>query len=84
MLNGAAREKIAASLKNKFLEVGKKIEVYEEKTLGEAIDKARSIAQRGDVVLLSPACTSFDQFKNFAERGVFFKNTVLSWQKDEN
>ena len=84
VLNGAAREKIRAALEAKFEETGKKIEVYEEKTLGEAIDKAREIARKGDVVLLSPACTSFDQFKNFSERGIFFKNTVLSWAKNEN
>ena len=58
--------------------------IFEKETLAEAIDKARKIAKEGDLVLLSPACASFDQFKNFAERGEFFKSTVLSWAKDEN
>ena len=84
VLNGAARKKIAAALEAKFCETGKRIDVYEKETLAEAIDTARSIAREGDLVLLSPACTSFDQFKNFSERGDFFKNTVLSWKKGEN
>jgi UDP-N-acetylmuramoylalanine--D-glutamate ligase len=33
-------------------------------------------SQPGDVVLLSPACSSFDQFKNYAERGRAFKTLV--------
>ena len=35
----------------------------------------------GDVVVLSPACAAFDQFKNFAERGKFFKSIVNGWQE---
>lgn len=42
----------------------------------DAVLKARSLAQSGDVVLLSPACTSFDAFKNFEERGNYFKKIV--------
>lgn len=42
----------------------------------DAIKKAREFAQNGDIVLLSPACTSFDKFKNFEERGNLFKKTV--------
>lgn len=43
---------------------------------GEAVRCARKIAQPGDVVLLSPASASFDAFKNFEERGRFFKDEV--------
>jgi UDP-N-acetylmuramoylalanine--D-glutamate ligase len=45
-------------------------------TLEEAVDAARSAAEQGDTVLLSPACTSFDQFRSFSERGECFENAV--------
>ena len=44
--------------------------------LGAAVREAAAHGQAGDVVLLSPACSSFDQFHNYAERGKVFKNLV--------
>lgn len=44
--------------------------------LKEAVWRAKAAAQPGDVVILSPACASFDRYKNFAERGNAFKNIV--------
>jgi len=41
-----------------------------------AVKKAGEVAVVGDVVMLSPACASFDQFKNYEERGKFFKKIV--------
>ena len=51
---------------------------YFEK-LGSAINYCQKRAQTGDVVLLSPGGTSLDEFKNFEERGDFFKTLVLSY-----
>ena len=45
-------------------------------TLREAVDRAADLAKSGDTVLLSPACASFDQFKDFEDRGDKFKAMV--------
>jgi UDP-N-acetylmuramoylalanine--D-glutamate ligase len=47
-------------------------------TLEEAVLLAHQVAKRGDVVLLSPACSSFDMFKDYKERGEIFKEIVRS------
>ncbi|MDD5087783.1 MAG: UDP-N-acetylmuramoyl-L-alanine--D-glutamate ligase [bacterium] len=47
-------------------------------TLSAAVARAREIAGEGDIVLLSPGCTSFDEFTNFEERGRVFKSLVQS------
>ena len=56
--------------------VGNAVRITMTETLKEAIDTAWSNAQSGDVVLLSPGCASFDEFKNYEERGNFFKQSV--------
>ena len=45
-------------------------------TIEKAISQAAEISTRGDTVLLSPACASYDQFKNFEHRGDVFKSLV--------
>lgn len=45
-------------------------------TLPRAVRRARALANPGDVVLLSPACASFDQYNNYEERGRHFKTLV--------
>ncbi len=47
-------------------------------TLEDAVPVARAAARPGDVVLLSPACTSFDAYDNFEERGEHFRRLVLA------
>lgn len=45
-------------------------------TLDAAFNHALAHAQQGDVILLSPACASFDQFKHYVHRGEYFRNLV--------
>lgn len=47
------------------------------KNIDTIVSQARKLAVPGDIVLLSPACTSFDMFKNYADRGDKFKQAVL-------
>jgi UDP-N-acetylmuramoylalanine--D-glutamate ligase len=50
--------------------------LHRVKDLSEAVFRAATLAQPGDVVLLSPACASFDQFRDFEERGEVFMQLV--------
>ncbi|MEI7906427.1 MAG: UDP-N-acetylmuramoyl-L-alanine--D-glutamate ligase, partial [Bacteroidota bacterium] len=45
-------------------------------SMKKTIETAASLAHKGDVVLLSPACTSFDWFRDYEERGRIFKQLV--------
>jgi UDP-N-acetylmuramoylalanine--D-glutamate ligase len=65
---GAAAGKIESQIKG--------TEVVHAETLENALRKANAVAQPGDVVLLAPACASFDQFKNYEQRGQVFKEIV--------
>jgi UDP-N-acetylmuramoylalanine--D-glutamate ligase len=69
ILYGEARNKMRAALNGVT-------RIVEVEKLSDAITFAVSVAVPGDVVLLSPACASFDQFRNFEERGKFFKEAV--------
>jgi UDP-N-acetylmuramoylalanine--D-glutamate ligase len=51
-------------------------EIRKASTMQEAIESARDLARSGDVVLLSPGCTSYDWYSNYAERGDDFRSRV--------
>ncbi|HEY6765134.1 MAG TPA: UDP-N-acetylmuramoyl-L-alanine--D-glutamate ligase [Candidatus Sulfotelmatobacter sp.] len=65
---GAAAAKIESQIKG--------VEIVPANTLENATRKAHAVAEAGDVVLLAPACASFDQFKNYEQRGQVFKEIV--------
>ena len=68
---GAAADKIQSQIKGTvgFVPSG---------TMATAVKQAAASAQPGDVVLLAPACASFDQFQNYEHRGRVFKDLVLA------
>lgn len=74
LLIGQTRRAIAAEL-----DIVGKSDIYElsdETTLGPIVQRARSLAEAGDVVVMSPGCASFDMFKNFSDRGDQFIQLV--------
>jgi len=54
------------------------LDVTRVRTVAEAVEAASKLAQPGDVVLLSPACTSFDAYENFEQRGEDFRRHVAA------
>lgn len=56
--------------------VGSSVVVKHANTMQEAVSQSASLAQSGDAVLLSPACSSFDMFESFEHRGEVFKQCV--------
>lgn len=58
----------------------KKDFIYDTSSMEEAVKISKSVAQKGDTVLLSPCCASFDLFKNYEDRGTKFKHEVLKNQ----
>lgn len=71
ILLGESAERIATELRGLC-------SIQKAKNLTECVRSAKSLAAAGDVVLLSPACSSFDLFKNYGERGDIFKKAVLA------
>jgi len=70
ILIGEARDKIQASLRDL-------VPTHLVEDMDEAIRLAWKVARRGDAIVLSPACASFDMFTDYAERGNIFKSIVI-------
>jgi len=68
---GEAKERIEK-------ELGLYTKVFKEKDLKDAVIKAYEMAEKGDTVLFSPMCSSFDMFRDYKERGNVFKQIVES------
>ena len=68
---GSAAEKIESHIRGAAA-------IVHAGTLDEAVNRAGEAARPGEVVLLAPACSSFDQFENFEQRGRVFKELVLA------
>lgn len=77
LLFGEAREEIGRAMR----EAGQPYLTFP--TMREAVLHAKQIAREGDAVLLSPACTSFDEFRNFEERGVVFRRLASDDKNQE-
>ena len=83
ILCGATKDKIKAALINsaQYIESSERPIIYETESLSESIKVASEMAVSGDIVLLSPACASFDAFKNFEVRGNFFVSEVMALEE---
>ncbi len=75
-LTGATSEKIEQAVKaSKYYTEDFKMVTFDD--FKQAVLSAADYAQAGDIVLLSPACAAFDKFKNFMERGKYFKQIIM-------
>ena len=79
VLTGEAKEQILAAVKG-AAHYREDFPIRVTDDFADAVRIAHDLAEAGDIVLLSPACTSFDAFKNFEARGKTFKNIVNSFE----
>ena len=76
-LNGATAGLIRAAVEQAEAYTPGSPELVDCADFTDAVNKAAAAAQPGDVVLMSPASAAFDQFKNFMERGKYFKKLIM-------
>jgi UDP-N-acetylmuramoylalanine--D-glutamate ligase len=74
---GAAASKIESQIRGS-------VQIVHAETLDAAVKRAAAAATEGDIVLLAPACASFDQFNNYEHRGRVFKDIVRSLAAQAN
>lgn len=70
---GAAAQKISSHIRGA-------VPIIPSETMANAVSKAAEAAKAGDIVLLAPACSSFDQFESYEHRGRVFKDLVRKRQ----
>ena len=76
ILLGQTSGKIFDSVKEELEKQNKSLDIYMCNNLEESVNLAKKLAKPKQIVLFSPASASFDMFKNFADRGIKFKNIV--------
>lgn len=76
VVTGVSAPKILSAIENCPEYDPERVSVRHIDDFREAVLAAAEMAEEGDIVLLSPACTSFDHFKDFAQRGNYFKEIV--------
>ena len=82
-LTGDTAEQIAIAVRRSVFYDPMRLPIKIVPDLTTAVLSAREMAVPGDIVLLSPACSSFDRFRNFAERGDKFREIVMGFKDDE-
>ncbi|MBQ2895534.1 MAG: UDP-N-acetylmuramoyl-L-alanine--D-glutamate ligase [Oscillospiraceae bacterium] len=80
VLCGATADKILNAVQTSPLYDESVLPIVQKDDFTEAVYAARELAEEGDLVLLSPACASFDKFPNFAVRGRTFKKIVMEME----
>lgn len=82
VLFGEAAPKLEVALRDAAKERGADLTIIRTADLTTAVEAARGAARPGDVILLSPACTSFDSYDNFERRGEHFRELVRQYVKE--
>lgn len=83
LINQKVRKIVCLGIDNTIIKktFGSTIEIFDTFSMQECVKLCYSIANQGDTVLLSPACASFDLFKNFEDRGKQFTDEVMKLNK---